>query len=326
MCDAVVRNATKPDLGLRVRTLKHYEFVRPIKGGLSGSKVVIARNTRSGRQVVIKSDAMKVLRPEIIADCMTSRASADARRLFPAVVDVGIADDEYPDVCAKGRTFLVMELVGGVTLEEYLSGKLPPVKHAMSVVFQVAFALREIRHRFGIRHCDVHARNVIVDAADPYGETSGRFVLSGRKRQHVFDLSGCPRVRIIDFGLAQRRKSNPQHRVFSHYLLRLYQMYLRPKDITRVRLKLQTGLRVSPELLAYMKANSDTCENHRSDLEGVLGFEDVLLKLYGLDDDVPAASRIPAPGAAAPSYYQILTSARFNALRTKKRTDNVDKE
>lgn len=315
MCDSVAKNSSAPDLGLGARSLKQYEFVRPIKGGMSGSRVVIVRNARSGRQLVIKSDAMKVLRSEIVADCMTSRASPDARRLFPEVIDAGIADDDYPDVCDKGRVFIAMELVGGVTLEDYLSGKLPPVKHAMAVVFQVAFALREMRQRFGIRHCDVHARNVIVDAADPYGDASGRFVLSGRKKRHVFDLSGCPRARIIDFGLAQRRKSRPQHRVFSHYLLRLYQMYMRPGDITRVRLKLNSGVRVSPELLAYMKANSDTCENHRSDMEGLLGFEDVLLKLYGIGDDVPAESRIPAPGTAAPTYYQVLTSGRFDLLR-----------
>lgn len=315
MCDTVVRHSRSPDLGLTVRSLKHYEFIRPISGGLSGSKVVIARNSRSGRQVVIKSDTMKVLRPEIVAGCMTSRSGVDAKRLFPGVVDVGISDGNSPDICAKGRVYMAMELVGGVTLEEYLSGKLPPVKHALSVVFQVAFALREMRRRFGIRHCDIHARNVIVDGADLYGDTNGRFNLVGRTKNHVFDLSGCPRVRIIDFGLSQRRRSRPQYRVFSHYLLRLYQMYLRPMDITRVRLKLNAGLRVSPELLAYMRGNSDTCENHRSDLEGLLGFEDVLLQLYGLDDDVPAASRIPAPGAAAPSYYQVLTSRRFDVLR-----------
>eukprot|EP00873_Tetraselmis_striata_P043806 jgi/Tetstr1/464070/TSEL_008875.t1 len=315
MCDAVAKHSDDPGLGLSVRPLGHYEFVRPIKGGLSGSKVCIARNKKSGRQVVIKSDSLRVLRPEIVADCMTSRVGVEARRMFPAVVDVGISDGDNPEASPKGSAFLVMELVGGVTLEEYLAGKLPPVRHALSVLFQIAFALREIRKNFGLRHCDVHARNVIVDAADPHGETSGRFVVSGRKKKHAFDLSGCPKVRIIDFGLAQRRKSRPRHRSFSRYLLRLYQMYLRPKDITRVNLKLNSGLRVSTELLAYMRSSSDVCENYRSDVEGILGFEDVLVSMYGMDEDAPAASRIPSPGAKPPTYYQILTSGRFDALR-----------
>ena len=320
MCEPLLRTKRRAAMpsALHRKPLEGYEFVREITTGRSGSDVFVARHSGSGREVVLKLDDPRALAPEIAFNCHAN-ALGDAKRMFPGVIDFGIADKPHPRFGAQGRAFLAMQMVGGATLDAFLEGRLPPYRDALSVVFQIAFALRELWRRHRVRHCDLHAGNVLVDVSDRYGRRDGRFVLKGTKHEHVFDLSGCPKVRIIDMGLSQRAKVDPVDRAFATYVLRLYQMYLRPSDIAKVRLKIRSGHKVSRELVEYMKANTgNTCNNHRSDIEAVLGIEDVLLRLYDLDGDHPPSSRIPAPGAAV-TYFSILSSGRFDPLRKRGR-------
>eukprot|EP00873_Tetraselmis_striata_P033680 jgi/Tetstr1/453944/TSEL_040863.t1 len=312
MCDLAL-DSGKP----ASRSLAGYELVRALQGGISGARVSHARDTKSGRQVVIKSLEPSRITSEILASCLTNKLPAQHRRLFPRVIDAGVADAGAPGMCPAGHAFIAMELVDGVPMDEYLARNPPPPRHATAIVFQVALALHAMRETHGLRHCDLHAGNVIVDADRPHTRNTGRFVLAGRKHRHVFNLAGCPRVKVIDFGLAEAR--NPAQRAgnfFAQYLLRMYQLYLNPNDIERVRLKIRTGQRISPELARFMRANTDLCRSQRSDIESVLGFEDLLLGLVGMDADTPAAARVPRPGTST-TYYRILTSRRFDTLRSR---------
>lgn len=314
MCEYLSVGKILPESAMKEKSLDNYEYIDSIKTGRSGSLVFIARKHRQTQKVIIKVDTPKVLMPEIVFNCYTDTLH-DAKRIFPDVIDFGIIAESHNKFGKKGRAFIVTEYINGITLEEFLQQELPPHKHSLSIVFQMAFALMQLWRRHGVRHCDLHARNIIVDASDPYTKKNGLFSFEGTKYQHKFDLSGCPKVRIIDMGLCQR-KVDPTKRSFATYILRLYQIYMNPSDLTKVRLKIKSRQSLSTELIEFMKTNTkNTCNNHRSDLEAIIGIEDVLVKLYGLDAEQPPSSRIPKRRTKSLTYYSILSSKRFDSLR-----------
>ena len=125
--------------------------------------------------------AVKVLKPEFREDAtfvkkFRSEAQAAAGLTHPNIVNVfDVGDDE-------GVYYIVMELIEGITLKEYLSkkGKLS-VKEATSIAIQVSMGL-EAAHSHGIVHRDVKPQNIIIS-------TDGK-------------------VKVTDFGIARAASSN----------------------------------------------------------------------------------------------------------------------
>ena len=103
--------------------------------------------------------AVKVLKPEFREDAtfvkkFRSEAQAAAGLTHPNIVNVfDVGDDE-------GVYYIVMELIEGITLKEYISkkGKLS-VKEATSIAIQVSMGL-EAAHSHGIVHRDVKPQNI----------------------------------------------------------------------------------------------------------------------------------------------------------------------
>ena len=125
--------------------------------------------------------AVKVLKPEFREDAtfvkkFRSEAQAAAGLTHPNIVNVfDVGDDE-------GVYYIVMELIEGITLKEYISkkGKLT-VKEATSIAIQVSMGL-EAAHSHGIVHRDVKPQNIIIST---YGK-----------------------VKVTDFGIARAASSN----------------------------------------------------------------------------------------------------------------------
>ena len=105
--------------------------------------------------------AVKVLKPEFREDAtfvkkFRSEAQAAAGLTHPNIVNVfDVGDDE-------GVYYIVMELIEGIPLKEYISkkGKLS-VKEATSIAIQVSMGL-EAAHSHGIVHRDVKPQNIII--------------------------------------------------------------------------------------------------------------------------------------------------------------------
>lgn len=125
--------------------------------------------------------AVKVLKPEFREDKtfirkFRSEAQAAAGLTHPNIVNVfDVGEDE-------GIYYIVMELIEGITLKEYIAkkGKLS-IKEATSIAIQVSMGL-EAAHSHGIVHRDVKPQNIIIS-------TDGK-------------------VKVTDFGIARAASSN----------------------------------------------------------------------------------------------------------------------
>ena len=125
--------------------------------------------------------AVKVLKPEFREDTtfikkFRSEAQAAAGLTHPNIVNVfDVGDDE-------GVYYIVMELIEGITLKEYIGkkGKLS-IKEATSIAIQVSMGL-EAAHNHGIVHRDVKPQNIIIS-------TDGK-------------------VKVTDLGIARAASSN----------------------------------------------------------------------------------------------------------------------
>lgn len=154
---------------------ERYEVVGKIgSGGMAD--VYKAKDHKLNRFV-----AMKVLKPEFREDTtfirkFRSEAQAAAGLTHPNIVNVfDVGDDE-------GVNYIVMELIEGITLKEYIAkkGKLS-IKEATSIAIQVSMGL-EAAHSHGIVHRDIKPQNIIIS-------TDGK-------------------VKVTDFGIARAASSN----------------------------------------------------------------------------------------------------------------------
>ena len=154
---------------------ERYEIVSKIgTGGMAD--VYKAKDHKLNRFV-----AVKVLKAEFREDKtfirkFRSEAQAAASLTHPNVVNIfDVGDDE-------GVYYIVMEVIEGITLKEYISkkGKLS-IKEATSIAIQVSMGL-EAAHSHGIVHRDVKPQNIIIS-------TDGK-------------------VKVTDFGIARAASSN----------------------------------------------------------------------------------------------------------------------
>lgn len=154
---------------------ERYEIVGKIgTGGMAD--VYKAKDHKLNRFV-----AAKVLKAEFKDDTtfvrkFRSEAQAAAGLTHPNIVNVfDVGEDE-------GVYYIVMELIEGITLKEYISkkGKLS-IKEATSIAIQVSMGL-EAAHSHGIVHRDVKPQNIIIS-------TDGK-------------------VKVTDFGIARAASSN----------------------------------------------------------------------------------------------------------------------
>ncbi|MGI6010559.1 MAG: Stk1 family PASTA domain-containing Ser/Thr kinase [Ruminococcus sp.] len=154
---------------------ERYEIISKVgTGGMAD--VYKARDHKLNRLV-----AVKVLKPEFRDDKtfiakFQKEAQAAAGLAHPNIVNVYDVGDD------AGVNFIVMELVEGITLKDYIKkkGKLS-VKEATSIAIQVSLGL-EAAHNSNIVHRDVKPQNIIIS-------TDGK-------------------VKLSDFGIARAVTSN----------------------------------------------------------------------------------------------------------------------
>lgn len=152
-----------------------YEIVGKIgTGGMAD--VYKAKDHKLNRFVAVKVLKAEFRNDKAFITKFRAEAQAAAGLAHPNIVNIYDVGDE------KGISFIVMELVEGITLKEYIAkkGKLA-VREATSIAIQVAQGL-EAAHNSGIVHRDVKPQNIIIS-------TDGK-------------------VKVTDFGIARAASSN----------------------------------------------------------------------------------------------------------------------
>jgi serine/threonine-protein kinase len=165
---------------------RRYKLVRRLSAG-GMAEVYEAEHVNTHRRV-----AVKVLHPEVMAD---PTAVERFRREATACADidsehiVGVIDSDVDP--GTGRPFLVMELLNGKDLAQYITetwgaGVAIPTSQILTMMRQVASALDKV-HAAGIIHRDLKPANLFLVTPD----------------------DGPQRVKIVDFGVAklQRERS-----------------------------------------------------------------------------------------------------------------------
>jgi tRNA A-37 threonylcarbamoyl transferase component Bud32 len=135
-----------------------YQNPRRIGRGGMGD-IYLARDSMLDREVAVKVLAERYAEDEATRQRFTREALASARLsgdpAIATIFDVG----EW-----EGRPFIVMEYLGGGSLEERLSSKRPPPAQALTWLEQAARAL-DTAHQQGIVHRDVKPGNLLLDEA-----------------------------------------------------------------------------------------------------------------------------------------------------------------
>ncbi len=181
MADAkpVVTGSGKPDslLGKKLQ-----EYVIEERIGVGGMGVVY----RAVQPMIGKHVAIKVLKPEIVADARDMDRLLDEARVVNSIKNRGIIDIFGAGTTEDGRHYLIMELLEGESLEQLMmrEGKVPP-GDAVIILEEVLSALAAA-HEAGIVHRDLKPANIFL-----VREKSGKFY-----------------CKLLDFGLARRNQQN----------------------------------------------------------------------------------------------------------------------
>ena len=152
-----------------------YEIVGKIgTGGMAD--VYKARDHKLNRFVAVKVLKAEFREDKAFITKFRAEAQAAAGLAHPNIVNIYDVGEE------KGVYFIVMELVEGITLKEYIAkkGRLA-VREATSIAIQVSQGL-EAAHNSGIIHRDVKPQNIIIS-------TDGK-------------------VKVTDFGIARAATNN----------------------------------------------------------------------------------------------------------------------
>ena len=132
--------------------LPDYEIGESLLGSGSMGVVYKARHLKLNRVVALK---MLVGKSRKASELFEIEAKAVAQLQHPNIVQIFDIGNN------GGQPFLVLEFVGGGSLEERIAGRSQPVPRAVELIRTLALAA-DYAHRQGIVHCDLKPSNILI--------------------------------------------------------------------------------------------------------------------------------------------------------------------
>jgi eukaryotic-like serine/threonine-protein kinase len=141
-------------MNLPNQQIAHYKILTQLGAGGMG-EVYLAQDTKLDRKV-----AIKVLPPELVSDEHAKKRLVREAKAA-ATLDHSNICSIYEVGEADGRSFIVMQYVGGETLDAQMKKRPLALSETLSIANQVADALAEA-HARGIIHRDIKPANIII--------------------------------------------------------------------------------------------------------------------------------------------------------------------
>src|SRR6516225_2297037 len=160
--DSIDPSATRPFSGAATKgrpsppsSLGGYRILKRLGGGGVG-EVYEAEEAASGQHVALKVIAPECAASEIAIERFRQEGRLASLISHPRCVFVLAADEE------AGRPYIVMELMSGTTLQEWVEQNGPmPVQDAVAKILDVIEGLQEA-HKLGVVHRDVKPSNCFL--------------------------------------------------------------------------------------------------------------------------------------------------------------------
>ncbi|MBA3804600.1 MAG: serine/threonine protein kinase, partial [Acidobacteria bacterium] len=159
------------------QVVSHYRILEPLGEGGMGT-VYIAEDMHLGRRVAIKFPASSSDEHHFRARFLRE-ARAVSRLSHPHIATIY----DYGET-SEGNPFLVMELIDGTSLSDFMHEGQMTLVRAVEIIEAVAEALGEA-HAHGIVHRDVKPSNIMIN------------------ERH--------QIKVLDFGLAKQFRDEPAH-------------------------------------------------------------------------------------------------------------------
>lgn len=141
-------------MNLPNQQIAHYKILTQLGAGGMG-EVYLAQDTKLDRKV-----AIKVLPQELVSDEHAKRRLVREAKAA-ATLDHSNICSIYEVGEADGRSFIVMQYVGGETLDAQMKKRPLALSESLWIANQVADALAEA-HAHGIIHRDIKPANIII--------------------------------------------------------------------------------------------------------------------------------------------------------------------